>query len=222
VSLAEQGWEERRCAEVPGWVPSGTADLPPPAEGLGAELAPSSTLRASGVTGHAHPGLRVPFLGGIEAELSRRSRAGGRPTPPRANDQPCARLASAPGRRPWRFRRSAACTARRGASLGGTGQLRRIRMRTLAAPARSNGPGRGPWPRVDCAHGVCRLEAQPQTRVVRSAATHPGLFVVLAYVISWAWAPALVPDVASGRGPHRRPSPTRRGRGSHPASTEGT
>jgi surface polysaccharide O-acyltransferase-like enzyme len=32
---------------VPGWVPSGTADLPPPAEGLGAELASSPTLRAT-------------------------------------------------------------------------------------------------------------------------------------------------------------------------------
>src|SRR3954469_13897158 len=28
------------------WVPSGTADLPPPAEGLGAELASALTLRA--------------------------------------------------------------------------------------------------------------------------------------------------------------------------------
>jgi hypothetical protein len=37
----------------------------------------------------------------------------------------------------------------------------------------------------------------PRTGVARSAATHPVLFVVLAYIISWAWAPAPeeVPDV---------------------------
>jgi len=34
---------------VSGWVPSGTADLPPPAKGLSAELASASTLRASQV-----------------------------------------------------------------------------------------------------------------------------------------------------------------------------
>ena len=83
------------------------------------------------------------------------------------------------------------------------------------------------------------------TGVAPSAAMHPVLFVVLAYVISWAWAPALkepferrpaprnldaVTAVGaadrradrSGRGPHRRRSPTRRGRGTHPASTKGT
>lgn len=34
-------------SSVSCWVPSGTADLPPPAEGLGAELASALTLRAS-------------------------------------------------------------------------------------------------------------------------------------------------------------------------------
>jgi hypothetical protein len=40
-----------------GWVPSGTADLPPPAEGLDAELASSTTLRASSPI-QACPGRR--------------------------------------------------------------------------------------------------------------------------------------------------------------------
>jgi hypothetical protein len=42
--------ERRRCATVPGWVPSGTADPPPPAKGLHAEVASARTLRASGLT----------------------------------------------------------------------------------------------------------------------------------------------------------------------------
>ena len=57
ASPAELGWEEARCAEVPGWVPTGTADLPPPAEGLRAELASIPTLRASEVN-EPFPGRR--------------------------------------------------------------------------------------------------------------------------------------------------------------------
>jgi hypothetical protein len=46
----DRTWERRRCAPVPGWVPSGTADPPPPAKGLHAEVASARTLRASGLT----------------------------------------------------------------------------------------------------------------------------------------------------------------------------
>ncbi len=37
--------ERRRCAPVPGWVPGGTADPPPPAEGLDVEVTSARTLR---------------------------------------------------------------------------------------------------------------------------------------------------------------------------------
>ena len=40
--------QRRRWARVRGWVPSGTADPPPPAKGLDAEVASTPTLRASG------------------------------------------------------------------------------------------------------------------------------------------------------------------------------